>query len=205
MYEIESLLGLCEAISNVDDTTVPAPSLDPARFSAFRKAPQDIPEEMRDELAALVDGKYDVAPPGYTGTIAAPSTADRIASSIAVIYITCDGLPVAVSTLVDPTGRNYAGFVPVDIYSEKSGYGLAGRVQQDFFVVMDEYRNMGLGAELRAQVNALGVPTFIVADSNDQATNDGLGANGYKLISQFELASNESPVNLWISVDTDNP
>lgn len=115
-----------------------------------------------------------------------------------VIYITDKDFPVAAANLVDPTVENFRGIVPLRYYSLLSGYNLDGRVQQEFFAVADEYRNAGVGKELRAQIDALGTPTFIVADSTDKEAVDGLARNRYTLVGQMEEEGAEVPVQLWI-------
>jgi len=196
--EMDNLLVMCEAIGTAPDVPEPEP-LDPERFKAYAKSPNDIDEQTMRDIAAVIDGKLNVTPPSdNTVPVATPSTLDRLLNSVTVIYITDKDFPVAAANLVDPTVENFRGIVPLRYYSLLSGYNLDGRVQQEFFAVADEYRNAGVGKELRAQIDALGTPTFIVADSTDKEAVDGLARNGYTLVGQMEEEGAEVPVQLWI-------
>lgn len=196
--EMDNLLVMCEAIGDAPDTPEPPP-LDPERFKAYAKSPNEIDEQTMRDIAAVIDGKLNVAPPSdNTVPVATPSTLDRLLNSVTVIYITDKDFPVAAANLVDPTVEDFRGIVPLRYYSLQSGYNLDGRVQQEFFAVADEYRNAGVGRELRAQIDALGIPTFVVADSTDKEAIDGLARNGYTLICQMEDEASPAPVQLWI-------
>lgn len=203
MFSIDTLMYMCEAV----DPGTPRPEstepLDPERFQAYIKSPGDIDEQTIRDIASVIDGKLNVNPPdigkGYTPP-AVPSTVDRLLNSLVIIYITDNGIPIAAATLVDPTVESYRGFVPLSHYSLESGYNLDGRVQQEFFAVADEYRNHGIGRELKAQIGTLGTPTFILADAGDTDSIEGLAKNGYRLVCEMDdgTGDDSQPVQLWI-------
>lgn len=182
MEGMDTALIMCEAIGAQDDIPAEAPKLDPNRFKAYAKSPADIEESTLRDIAAVIDGKNDTVPPSDNHVpVATPSTLDRLLNSVTVIYITDDDFPVAAANLIDPTREDYRGVCPIKYYSLLSGYNLDGRVQQEFFAVADEYRNSGVGQELRAQINALDTPTFIVVDSTDKECIEGLARSGYQI------------------------
>ena len=197
--KMDAALVLCEAIGDQPEQPAEPPSLDPNRFKAFVKSPSDIDEGTMRDIAAVIDGKNDITPPADNNIpVATPSTLDRLLNSVTIVYITDDDFPVAAANLIDPTKEDYRGVVPIKYYSLLSGYNLDGRVQQEFFAVAEEYRNHGLGKELRAQLNALDTPTFIVADSTDKDCIEGLAASGYQFIAQLDDETAAYPVQLWI-------
>ena len=197
--KMDAALVLCEAIGDRPDEPAEQPSLDPERFKAYVKSPSGIEESTLRDIAAVIDGKNDITPPQDSGIpVATPSTMDRLLNSVTIVYITDDDFPVAAATLVDPTKEDYRGVVPIKYYSLLSGYNLDGRVQQEFFSVAEEYRNHGLGKELRAQINALDTPTFIVVDTTDRDCIDGLARSGYQFIAQLDDETANYPVQLWV-------
>ena len=197
--QMDAALVLCEAIGDQPDTPAEHQPLDPARFKAYAKSPSDIDEGTLRDIAAVIDGKNDITPPPDSHIpVATPSTLDRLLNSVTVVYITDDDFPVAAANLIDPTREDYRGVVPIKYYSLLSGYNLDGRVQQEFFAVAEEYRNHGVGEELRAQINALDTPTFIVVDSTDKDCIDGLAKSGYRFIAQVDDETTKYPVQLWV-------
>lgn len=201
---LDSLMFMCEAIEP-SAAAAPAPEpLDPERFKAYVKSPDELDEETIRDIAAVIDGKLNTQQtrPVQPGTVpvAVPSTVDRLLNSIAIIYITDKDLPIAAASLIDPTVESYCGFIPLSHYSLESGYNLDGRVQQEFFAVADEYRNHGIGRELKAQIAALGIPTFILVDSNDADSIEGVSSNGYQLICEL-TDTDDTDVQLWIDHD----
>lgn len=199
MEGMDTALIMCEAIGAQDDIPAEAPKLDPNRFKAYAKSPADIEESTLRDIAAVIDGKNDTIPPSDNHVpVATPSTLDRLLNSVTVIYITDDDFPVAAANLIDPTREDYRGVCPIKYYSLLSGYNLDGRVQQEFFAVADEYRNSGVGQELRAQINALDTPTFIVVDSTDKECIEGLARSGYQFIGQLDDETSDIPVQLWV-------
>lgn len=196
----EAGIILCEAIGSQTEETIPEPQpLDPERFKAFAKSPADIDEATLRDIAAVIDGKRNVIPPSDNHVpVATPSTLDRLLNSVTVIYITDKDFPIAAASLIDPTKEDYRGVVPIKYYTLLSGYNLDGRVQQEFFAVADEYRNKGVSQELRAQIDALDTPTFIVVDTTDEESIEGLARSGYQLVGQLDDETSEYPVQLWI-------
>ena len=195
---MESALAICEAIGSQPDEVQP-PTLDPNRFKAYVKNPGDIEESTLRDIAAVIDGKNDLMPPPDDHVpVATPSTLDRLLASVTIVYITDNDFPVAAATLVDPTKKDYRGVVPLRYYSLLSGYNLDGRVQQEFFAVNDEYTNSGVSEELRAQLNALDIPTFAVVDVTDKNSIERLAHSGYQFIAQLDDETSQIPVQLWI-------
>lgn len=196
---MDTSLIMCEAIGAQEELPSETARLDPARFKAFAKSPADIDESTLRDIAAVIDGKNDIVPPSDNHVpVATPSTLDRLLNSVTVVYITDDDFPVAAANLIDPTKEDYRGVCPIKYYSLLSGYNLDGRVQQEFFAVADEYRNRGVGRELRAQINALDTPTFIVVDSTDKECIEGLARSGYQFIGQLDDETSDIPVQLWV-------
>lgn len=204
--KMDAALVLCEAIGDQPETPEEQPSLDPERFKAYVKSPSDIDEGTMRDIAAVIDGKNDITPPADNHVpVATPSTMDRLLNSVTVVYITDNDFPVAAANLIDPTKEDYRGVVPIKYYSLLSGYNLDGRVQQEFFAVAEEYRNHGLGEELRAQINALDTPTFIVVDTTDKDCIEGLAKSGYQFIAQLDDETTEYPVQLWVDNAGEEP
>jgi hypothetical protein len=204
--KMDAALVLCEAIGDQPETPAEQPSLDPERFKAYVKSPSDIEEGTMRDIAAVIDGKNDITPPADNHVpVATPSTMDRLLNSVTIVYITDNDFPVAAANLIDPTKEDYRGVVPIKYYSLLSGYNLDGRVQQEFFAVAEEYRNHGLGEELRAQINALDTPTFIVVDTTDKDCIEGLAKSGYQFIAQLDDETTEYPVQLWVDNAGEEP
>lgn len=204
--KMDAALVLCEAIGDQPETPYEQPSLDPERFKAYVKSPSDIEESTMRDIAAVIDGKNDITPPADSHVpVATPSTMDRLLNSVTIVYITDNDFPIAAANLIDPTKEDYRGVVPIKYYSLLSGYNLDGRVQQEFFAVAEEYRNHGLGEELRAQINALDTPTFIVVDTTDKDCIEGLAKSGYQFIAQLDDETTEYPVQLWVDNAGEEP
>lgn len=206
MRQMDAALVLCEAIGGQQDAPVEHQALDPERFKAYVKSPSDIEEGTLRDIAAVIDGKNDITPPADNHIpVATPSTLDRLLNSVTIVYITDDDFPVAAANLVDPTKEDYRGVVPIKYYSLLSGFNLDGRVQQEFFAVAEEYRNHGLGEELRAQISALDTPTFIVVDTTDKDCIEGIAKSGYQFIAQLDDETTEYPVQLWVDDAGEEP
>lgn len=204
--KMDAALVLCEAIGDQPEAPAEQQPLDPERFKAYVKSPSDIEESTMRDIAAVIDGKNDITPPADNHVpVATPSTMDRLLNSVTIVYITDDDFPVAAANLIDPTKEDYRGVVPIKYYSLLSGYNLDGRVQQEFFAVAEEYRNHGLGEELRAQINALDTPTFIVVDTTDKDCIEGLAKSGYQFIAQLDDETTEYPVQLWVDNAGEEP
>lgn len=199
MMDMDAALVICEAIGDSQEPQETTAELDPERFKAYAKSPSDIDEATLRDIAAVIDGKDDLSPPPDNHIpVATPSTLDRLLNSVTVVYITDNDYPVAAANLIDPTKEDYRGIVPIKYYSLLSGYNLDGRVQQEFFAVAEEYRNRGVGTELRAQINALDTPTFIVVDSTDRDCIEGLARSGYQFVAQVADETAVYPVQLWV-------
>lgn len=206
MRQMDAALVLCEAIGGQQDAPVEYQALDPERFKAYVKSPSDIEEGTLRDIAAVIDGKNDITPPADNHIpVATPSTLDRLLNSVTIVYITDDDFPVAAANLVDPTKEDYRGVVPIKYYSLLSGFNLDGRVQQEFFAVAEEYRNHGLGEELRAQISALDTPTFIVVDTTDKDCIESIAKSGYQFIAQLDDETTEYPVQLWVDDAGETP
>lgn len=204
--KMDAALVLCEAIGDQQETPAEKAELDPERFKAYVKSPSDIDEGTMRDIAAVIDGKNDITPPADSAIpVATPSTVDRLLNSVTIVYITDNDFPVAAANLIDPTKEDYRGVVPIKYYSLLSGFNLDGRVQQEFFAVAEEYRAHGLGEELRAQINALDTPIFIVADTTDKDCIDGLARSGYQFIAQLDDETTEYPVQLWVDDAGERP
>jgi hypothetical protein len=206
MENMDTALVMCEAIGTQPEAQPEQPKLDQSRFKAYAKSPADIEEATLRDIAAVIDGKNDLKPPSDNHIpVATPSTLDRLLNSVTVVYITDNDFPVAAANLIDPTREDYRGVVPIKYYSLLSGYNLDGRVQQEFFAVAEEYRNHGLGEELRAQINALDTPTFIVVDTTDKDCIEGLAKSGYQFIAQVDDETAKYPVQLWVDNAGEEP
>lgn len=206
MENMDTALIMCEAIGAQNDTPQEQPGLDPSRFKAYAKSPTDIDEATLRDIAAVIDGKNNLKPPSDNHIpVATPSTLDRLLNSVTVVYITDNDFPVAAANLIDPNKEDYRGVCPIKYYSLLSGYNLDGRVQQEFFAVSDEYRNAGVGKELRAQINALDIPTFILVDLTDKECIEGLARSGYQFIATLDDETSDIPVQLWVDNATVTP
>src|SRR5574344_1151548 len=195
LFDIDDGMPLVEAAAAEDDA--PPTRIDTEPFRAYVKSPADIPEDTMYQLVDLVEGKYDINPEKPASTVSAPKTIDRLMNAQVIVYITENGIPVGMASIIDPTIENYQGIIPINIYSLYSGANLEGRVQQEFFCIADEYSDLGIAQEIKAQIQAMGAPTFTVIDSTDTKTEAGLMRNGYHFISEFKPSSNEVPVQLW--------
>lgn len=197
-----NLKALCEATAGM--TGEMEQNLDPEHFSAFALSPSEIDTETMENLVSIVDGSANLTPPSDINVpVAAPATIDRLTSSIVIFYITHDDIPVAVANIIDPSKEDFHGYIPVNYYSMRSGYQLDGRLQLVFFAVMEDYKDSGVGQELKRQVASYGVPTFTVVDSTDKESIDAMKLNGYKFINEFDVDDSDIPVQLWIDHDDD--
>lgn len=200
LYDYDSAIKLADACDAATEQSAEKQSqLDPERFTAYAKTPDQIPEDKIQQLVDIIDGKYSANPkPAEVTSRPIPATLDRLLNSDTVVYI-CDGEnPVAVATLVDPTQKSYQGFRPSEMYSLLSGKNLDGMLQQEFFAVDEGYRGMGLGTELRAQIAKLGVTSFTVVDADDRETMVGMINNGYEMVSCIPDDGSGHAVQLWV-------
>lgn len=207
MNNLDAAVSICEAIGDLPENTQETPpKLDPSRFQAYVKSPSDIDEKTLKDIAAVIDGKRNIEPPADGCVpVATPSTLDRLLNSVAIVYITDKEWPIAAANIVDPTKEDFRGIAPLRYYSLLSGYNLDGRVQQEFFAVSDQYKGQGVNEELRAQLNALDMPTFIVADSTDKECIENLAKSGYQFIAQLDDKTSKIPVQLWVDNAGETP
>lgn len=207
MNNLDAAVSICEAIGEQPgESRETPPKLDPSRFNAYVKSPSDIDEKTIKDIAAVIDGKRNIEPPA-DGCIpvATPSTVDRLLNSVAIVYITDNDWPIAAASIVDPTKEDFRGVTPLRYYSLLSGYNLDGRVQEEFFAVADQYENQGVTEELRAQLAALDMPVFIIADSTDKECIKNLAQSGYTFIAQLDDKTSDIPVQLWLDNAHETP
>ena len=173
---------------------------DPNRFESVIVDPKDIPDELLQQLADIVDKKTHFNENDFIDSNAkGPNTADKILNSVAVAYITEGSIPVAVATLIDPTKQNYKGIIPSDYYELKSGKPLENRIQQEFFAIMPEYHDKGLAQELKSLLLETSPNMFIINSTTDKETATGLAKNSYKLISRLDTEWEDEPIELWVN------
>ena len=184
----------------MESEETPSVQYDENRFTSFINAPELIDEDVLYLLADIIDKKTNLDEKDYTTSdFKGPNTIDKLSDSIAIAYILEEGVPIAVATLIDPTVENYKGFIPSDYYELKSGIQLEDRVQQEFFVVKDEYNNLGLAGKLRELLETMSPNMFTVIDSRDEHSISGLSKNGYSFISEIKTDWDINPVQLWVN------
>lgn len=170
-------------------------------IQSFVVEPNELEDDKIEQLKNVIDKHtvFDEQGVPTTEDLKAPTTQDRILNSVAVAYIELDGIPVAVATLSDPTIENYKGVVPSDYYELKSGMSLEGRLEQEYFVVRDEFDDMGMSFELRKLLSSFAPNVFAVVSVHDKKIIEGLMKNGYEMISAFETNWDVEPMTLWIN------
>ena len=174
--------------------------LDRNKFDSVIVKPEAIPQDDLNQCADIIDSKTHFDSQDFRDTwLKGPNTVDRLLSSMGVAYVTEDDIPVACATLTDPTQINYKGIIPLDYYELKSGFSLAGRLQQEFFAVKPEYRGMGIATELRDLLESVSPKMFITVPVWDTDTITGLVKNGYKFVAEFNTDWEQAPVQLWIN------
>jgi hypothetical protein len=200
---LEGMLPLCEMASvNVEAA---AGSLDPSHYKAYARNPNDIDRDTLVDLADMVDRAHDarnvIAAQQAAGRepMATPRTIDQLMNSIMVVYVTCDGAPVAVTNVVDPSVEDYHGYVPLKFYSMKTGYDLDGRLQQSFFSIDEDYRDTGVARELLLQLNANASPCFVVVDPTDAPTVRNVQEGGYMNVGKLTVDGTGNEMELWVS------
>lgn len=173
---------------------------DDNRFESFLVKPSEIDDDFMFQLSDIIDKKAQLDQRDNTGkAFKAPNTVDRLLASEHIAYITENGVAVAVASLIDPTKENYKGIIPADFYSLKSATNLEGRLQQEFFTVVDEKKGLGLAKELRQLLESESPLMFITIPVTDKDTIAGVASNGYKLVSEFDTDWEIDPVQLWIN------
>lgn len=173
---------------------------DSNRFESTIVNPSDLPDDVLYQLSDIIDKKNNLdTPETDTNTTKGPNTIDKLLASLAVAYVTEDNIPVGVATIVDPTVENYTGIIPLDFYSLKASTNLENRIQQEFFSVTDEYKQMGIAGELRRLLETVAPAMFVVPDASDKDTINGLKNNGYVYVNQFNTDWDATPVQLWLN------
>jgi len=173
---------------------------DSSQFQSVIEDPKNIPEGLLQQLADIIDKKSHYSVNDNTdNSVKGPNTIDRLSNSIAIAYISKDGIPVAVGTLVDPTIENYKGIIPSDYYELKSGKPLENRVQQDFFAVTPENHDKGIAQELKQLLSTITPNMFVINSVTDKETSTGLFKNGYKLLTRFNTEWESEPIELWVN------
>lgn len=190
-------------LSELDELKkAPLRPLDPEHFKLYIKSPSDIEPDTMSQLADLIDGKMHIEPPeSAIISNAAPATIDRITNSITIMYIEYDGIPVGVLTLIDPDVENYQRIVPSSIYTMMSGFNLDGRLQQEFFVVADDFMNYAVAHEMVSHfsIDMDDTKVFAVIDETDENSIKLLYLNNYQYIATMDVDYNEVPIQLWVN------
>jgi hypothetical protein len=200
---LDNMLPVCEMATVSSEG--PAGALDPAHFKAYARNPSEIDQGTLADLAEMVDRAHDsrnvIAAQQAAGRepMATPRTIDQLMNSILVVYIMCDGAPVAVTNVVDPSVEDYHGYVPLKFYSLKTGYNLDGRLQQSFFSIDEDYRGDGVARELMLQLNTNGAPCFVVVDPMDAPTVRNVQEGGYMKVGQLKVDGFGNEMELWVS------
>lgn len=172
----------------------------PTQFESFIVDPIELDDDVMYQLSDIIDKKTQLDDRDYTAkSFKSPNTVDRLLNSEKIAYITENRIPVAVGTVVDATKENYMGIIPADFYALKSATNLEGRMHQEFFTVIDEKKDMGLSGELRKLLEVEAPLMFITIPVSDTDTLEGVVANGYKMVSEFETEWETVPVQLWIN------
>lgn len=172
----------------------------PTQFESFIVDPIELDDDVMYQLSDIIDKKTQLDDRDYTSkSFKSPNTVDRLLNSEKIAYITENRIPVAVGTVVDATKENYMGIIPADFYALKSATNLEGRMHQEFFTVIDEKKDMGLSGELRKLLEVEAPLMFITIPVSDTDTLEGVAANGYKMVSEFETEWETVPVQLWIN------
>jgi len=204
MFEsLETMLPVCEMATVSREA--PAGTLDPVRFKAYARNPGEMDSNTLAELADMVDRAHDsrnvIAAQQAAGRepMAVPRTVDQLMNSILVVYIMCDGAPVAVTNVVDPSVEDYHGYVPSKFYSLKTGYDLDGRLQQTFFSIDEDYRGDGVARELFLQLHENGSPCFVVVDPMDAPTVRNVQEGGYMKVGKLAVDGSGNEMELWVS------
>lgn len=174
------------------------PLFDPNEYDSFIVAPDKLDDQLLYGLVDLIDNKIS----SYTNNNIqqsenSPNIVDIIMDSLAVAYITDEGIPIATCILIDPTKEDYRGQIPADYYEIKTGMPLTNRIKQEFFVVHPDYHDIGMAGELRRLISTIAPHTFTVVPSIDTPTNMGLSDAGYDMESTFDDNGVES--HLWIN------
>lgn len=188
------------AQDNQNKDTVESVPFDSSRFTSALVAPDAIDQDVLYQLADIIDkktafNKIDSIDTEYKG----PTTVDKLLNSVAVAFVSEDGMPVGVASLIDPSVENYKNIIPQNYYELKTGFPLSGRLEQEFFITKPEYKQLGVSGELRGLLQTASPNMFVVVPSSDNETIEGLKNNKYRYIAQFDTDWESEPVQLWIN------
>ena len=183
------------------EQATPSAPYDPNVYDSFVVSPDKLDDQILYGLSDLFDGKVSAMDTDLLAKVekVSPNTVDKIMSSVAVAYITEDGIPVAGCTLRDPTTIDFRGMIPADYYEMKTGVNLENRLEQEFFQIHPDHHDQGLAGELRNLISTVVDYTFIVVPSNDTSTIIGLANAGYKMASKFIADFDKTESQLWLN------
>jgi len=185
---------------NVTGDSTVSVKYDPTKYESFIVDPIELDDDMVYQLADIIDKKTQLDKRDFTDkAFVAPNTVERLLASDKIAYVIEDGFPVGVASLIDANEENFMGIIPSDFYALKSAVNLSDRIQQEFFAVTDENKDMGISGELRNRLEEVSPLMFVTVPSSDIDTLDGLSKNGYKRVSEFETDWEATPVQLWIN------
>lgn len=175
-------------------------SPDNPNFDYQTTSPENIDDTTLYQLADLVDGKVHYEDNNESDEVtdfASPNTVDQIDSSIGVMYISSDSIPIGVATIIDPTVENYKGIIPVDYYELKSGQELYGRIQLEFFAVKPEFK--AYESELYSLITEVAPDIYAVTPESNGNMMTSMKSLGLKPVSKFNTDWDITPVILWIN------
>ncbi len=185
---------------NVTEETTESVQQETPKFKSYITDPVKLDDDIVYQLADIIDKKTQLDKRDFTDkAFVAPNTVERLLASEKIVYVTEDDIPVGVASLVDATKENFMGIIPSDFYALKSAVNLSDRMQQEFFAVTDENKDMGLSAAIRDRLEEISPLMFVTVPSSDIDTLEGLTKNGYKRVSEFETDWEATPVQLWIN------
>lgn len=185
---------------NVTEETTESVQQETPKFKSYITDPVKLDDDIVYQLADIIDKKTQLDQRDFTDkAFVAPNTVERLLASEKIVYVTEDDIPVGVANLIDANKENFMGIIPSDFYALKSAVNLSDRMQQEFFAVTDENKDMGLSAALRDRLEEVSPLMFVTAPSSDIDTLEGLAKNGYKRVSEFETDWEATPVQLWIN------
>ena len=199
-YVKDAMIGSNKKTENKSSVSSDA-AFDPNKYDSFIVSADKLDDQILYGLVEVFDNKVS-AMNGNTKAyveMGSPTTYDKILSSLAVGYITEDGIPVAGCTLRDPTTSDYHGVIPSDHYEMLSGINLENRIEQEFFEVHPDYHDVGMASELRRLISTVVDKTYIVVPVVDEETINGLNSAGYKMVSKFVDDNDDQPSLLWIN------
>lgn len=82
-----------------------------------------------------------------------------------------------------------------------SGFNLDGRLQQEFFVVADDFMNYAVAHEMVSHfsIDMDDTKVFAVIDETDENSIKLLYLNNYQYIATMDVDYNEVPIQLWVN------